>query len=124
VILFRCEIPGDLLNEGHYIISINVGIPGLRNLVYIDGALELTIYDLSFVDSGDERTALGGDSPAPKMDSAPGMSFFESSWSASRFSPSAIDRDTDRQVQRRSGVASIHIWVGFRDRYEDWFRTD
>ena len=43
----RCEIPGDLLNDGRYIISINVGIPGVKNLVYLDGALELTMHDHS-----------------------------------------------------------------------------
>jgi lipopolysaccharide transport system ATP-binding protein len=43
--LLRCEVPGNLLKPGRYSLSLNVGIPGVKNLVRLDGALQFTIHD-------------------------------------------------------------------------------
>jgi lipopolysaccharide transport system ATP-binding protein len=47
----RCEIPGHLLLPGRYVISVNAGMPGLKNLVYVENVLSLTV----------EQTAAIGD---------------------------------------------------------------
>jgi lipopolysaccharide transport system ATP-binding protein len=41
----RCAVPGALLNVGRYLISLNAGIPYVRNLAYADAVLEITVHD-------------------------------------------------------------------------------
>lgn len=41
----RCEIPANLLNSGTYLISINAGIPNIKNLVFLEGVLTLDVED-------------------------------------------------------------------------------
>jgi lipopolysaccharide transport system ATP-binding protein len=43
--LIRCEVPGDLLKPGRYSLSLNAGIPGIKNLVRLDGVLQFSIND-------------------------------------------------------------------------------
>lgn len=43
----RCLIPGNLLSPGRYILSINAGIPGQRNLAYLEGALAFNVEDFT-----------------------------------------------------------------------------
>jgi lipopolysaccharide transport system ATP-binding protein len=43
--LIRCEVPGDLLKPGRYSLSLNAGIPGIKNLVRLDGVLQFSIDD-------------------------------------------------------------------------------
>jgi lipopolysaccharide transport system ATP-binding protein len=43
----RCEIPGELLNAGRYVLSLNAGIPNVKNLAFLDGILEITVHDRS-----------------------------------------------------------------------------
>lgn len=43
----RCVIPGNLLSPGRYILSLNAGIPGQRNLAYLEGALALNVEDFT-----------------------------------------------------------------------------
>jgi lipopolysaccharide transport system ATP-binding protein len=43
--VMRCEIPGELLMPGRYIISVNAGIPDVKNLVYIPGLLAFDVED-------------------------------------------------------------------------------
>jgi lipopolysaccharide transport system ATP-binding protein len=45
----RCEVPGNLLLFGHYTLSINAGIPGVKNLLYLENALSLTIEQMEVV---------------------------------------------------------------------------
>jgi lipopolysaccharide transport system ATP-binding protein len=56
----RCTIPPDLLRPGQCVISINVGMPGLKNLVFVDGALTVDVEDttLSGATAGDPRDGL------------------------------------------------------------------
>jgi lipopolysaccharide transport system ATP-binding protein len=39
----RCEVPGHLLLPGHYTVSVNAGMPGLKNLLWIENVLSLTL---------------------------------------------------------------------------------
>jgi lipopolysaccharide transport system ATP-binding protein len=41
----RCEVPGDLLKPGRYSLSLNVGMPGIKNLVRLDGVLQFSVHD-------------------------------------------------------------------------------
>src|SRR2546430_110412 len=41
----RCEVPGDLLKPGRYSLSLNAGMPGIKNLVRLDGALHFSVDD-------------------------------------------------------------------------------
>jgi lipopolysaccharide transport system ATP-binding protein len=43
--LIRCEVPGDLLKPGRYSLSLNAGIPGIKNLVRLDGVLQFSVED-------------------------------------------------------------------------------
>jgi lipopolysaccharide transport system ATP-binding protein len=43
--VLRCELPGNLLKPGRYSLSLNVGMPGVKNLVRLDGALQFSVYD-------------------------------------------------------------------------------
>lgn len=45
--LIRCEVPGKLLNQGRYSLSLNAGVPGVKNLAYVEGALQFTVHDHS-----------------------------------------------------------------------------
>jgi lipopolysaccharide transport system ATP-binding protein len=54
----RCEIPGNLLNSGNYYLSINAGMPYVKNLAWIENIMLLKIEDTSvgsqrFVDKRD-----------------------------------------------------------------------
>ena len=39
----RCEIPGHLLLPGQYLISVGAGMPGVKQLAWVDNALTLTV---------------------------------------------------------------------------------
>jgi lipopolysaccharide transport system ATP-binding protein len=39
----RCEIPGELLLPGRYILSFNAGMPGIKNLLYVENLLTFTV---------------------------------------------------------------------------------
>jgi lipopolysaccharide transport system ATP-binding protein len=41
----RCEVPGDLLKPGRYSVSLNAGMPGIKNLVRLDGVLQFSVHD-------------------------------------------------------------------------------
>ena len=41
----RCEVPGNVLKPGRYSLSFNAGMPGVKNLVRLDGALQFTVHD-------------------------------------------------------------------------------
>jgi lipopolysaccharide transport system ATP-binding protein len=43
--IVRCEVPGDLLKPGRYSLSLNAGMPGIKNLVRLDGALQFSVED-------------------------------------------------------------------------------
>jgi homopolymeric O-antigen transport system ATP-binding protein len=43
--LIRCEVPGDLLKPGRYSLSLNAGIPGIKNLARLDGVLQFSVDD-------------------------------------------------------------------------------
>jgi lipopolysaccharide transport system ATP-binding protein len=47
----RCVVPGRLLNPGRFVISVNAGIVGAKNLVKVDGALFFDINELGAVGS-------------------------------------------------------------------------
>jgi lipopolysaccharide transport system ATP-binding protein len=43
--MLRCELPGNLLKPGRYSLSLNVGMPGIKNLVRLDGVLQFSVQD-------------------------------------------------------------------------------
>jgi lipopolysaccharide transport system ATP-binding protein len=43
--LLGCEVPAQLLKPGRYSLSINIGMPGLKNLARLEGALQFSILD-------------------------------------------------------------------------------
>jgi lipopolysaccharide transport system ATP-binding protein len=43
--ILRCEVPGDLLKPGRYSLSLNAGMPGIKNLVRLDGVLQFSVQD-------------------------------------------------------------------------------
>lgn len=47
----QCEIPGNLLNPGRYLVSINAGVPNVKNLAFIEGILPLNIEDTGAIGS-------------------------------------------------------------------------
>ncbi len=47
----RCEVPGDLLNTDRYLLSLNAGLPNVRNLAYAEGVLSFDIEDAGAVGS-------------------------------------------------------------------------
>ena len=47
----KCEISAYLLNPGSYILSINAGIPNIKNLAFLEGVLTLNIEDTGAVGS-------------------------------------------------------------------------
>jgi len=48
----RCEIPGHLLLPGRYVVSVNAGMPGLKNLVWVENVLSLTIEQTGAIAEG------------------------------------------------------------------------
>ncbi len=57
--LARCKIPGHLLSPGRYIISINVGIVNVKNLVRLDSVLVFDVEDTGGAGSVYGRERLG-----------------------------------------------------------------
>jgi lipopolysaccharide transport system ATP-binding protein len=49
--IVSCQIPADLLNPGNYIISINAGMPNIKNLAFLEGVLVFSIEDTGAVGS-------------------------------------------------------------------------
>jgi lipopolysaccharide transport system ATP-binding protein len=49
--IMTCEVPANLLNPGRYLVSINAGIPNIRNLAFLEGVLRLNIEDTGAVGS-------------------------------------------------------------------------
>jgi hypothetical protein len=47
----RCVVPGRLLNPGRFVISVNAGIRGAKNLAKIDGAVAFDITEVGAVGS-------------------------------------------------------------------------
>jgi lipopolysaccharide transport system ATP-binding protein len=47
----RCKIPANLLNPGRYILTINAGLPGIKNLARIENVLSFDIEDTGAVGS-------------------------------------------------------------------------
>jgi lipopolysaccharide transport system ATP-binding protein len=47
----RCTLPGKLLSPGRYVISVNAGEPGSRNLAFAEAALNIEIVDTGAVGS-------------------------------------------------------------------------
>ncbi len=47
----RCVIPGDLLSPGQYVLSINAGMPNVKNLVFLENILTIDIRRTSLVGS-------------------------------------------------------------------------
>lgn len=45
----RCEIPGYLLNPGGYILTVNVGMPNIKNLALLEGLLSFRVEDTGAV---------------------------------------------------------------------------
>ena len=43
----RCEIPAHLLSPGCYLVSINAGIPNVKNLVFVENIVEIEIEEMS-----------------------------------------------------------------------------
>ncbi len=43
----RCEVPAELLKPGRYSLSLNAGLPGIKNLARLDGALQFSVDDPS-----------------------------------------------------------------------------
>ncbi len=41
----RCAVPGHLLNAGSYVVSVNAGIPNVKNLAFIEAAVTFSIED-------------------------------------------------------------------------------
>jgi lipopolysaccharide transport system ATP-binding protein len=61
-----CRVPGHLLNPGRYNVSIIGGMPNVRNLIYLDGALSFDIQDTGAV--GSELLAERHGAFRPKLD--------------------------------------------------------
>lgn len=40
----RCRVPGGYLNSGDYVLSVNAGIPGERNLIFRESVLRFTLH--------------------------------------------------------------------------------
>jgi lipopolysaccharide transport system ATP-binding protein len=46
-----CQIPGNLLNTGHYSLEVNAGVPLIKNLACLEGVLTFQIVDTGAVGS-------------------------------------------------------------------------
>jgi lipopolysaccharide transport system ATP-binding protein len=55
----KCQIPGNILNSGRFLISINAGIPGLKNLAKIENILSLEIEDMKGLNAGLGKKRIG-----------------------------------------------------------------
>jgi len=55
----RCELPPQLLNPGRYVVSVNAGMPHIKNLAFLEGALAFTIEDTGAVGSHMDSKRLG-----------------------------------------------------------------
>jgi len=64
--LMRCELPGDLLKPGRYTLSVNGGIPGVKNLIRLDGVLQFAIHDHGSPGAGMDLPRLGVIRPKAK----------------------------------------------------------
>jgi lipopolysaccharide transport system ATP-binding protein len=62
----RCEVPGDLLKPGRYSLSLNAGIPGIKNLVRLDGALQFAVNDAALPGAAMNLPRLGVIRPRTK----------------------------------------------------------
>jgi homopolymeric O-antigen transport system ATP-binding protein len=49
VFAIRCDVPGDLLNAGRYLLSINAGVPNVTNLAFMEDVLIFEIEDTRVV---------------------------------------------------------------------------
>jgi lipopolysaccharide transport system ATP-binding protein len=47
----KCEIPGNFLNTGSYVLSVNAGMPGIKNLVFLEAILSFDVEDAAGVGS-------------------------------------------------------------------------
>jgi lipopolysaccharide transport system ATP-binding protein len=45
--MIRCEVPAELLKPGRYSLSLNAGMPGIKNLARLDGVLQFSVDDPS-----------------------------------------------------------------------------
>jgi hypothetical protein len=68
----RCHVPGNLLNPGNVLLSLNAGIPGTRNLARLRGALTLTVEDTGAAGSYMFRSRRGVVRPRLQWDQADG----------------------------------------------------
>src|ERR1700736_2395821 len=64
--VLRCEVPGDLLKPGRYSLSLNVGMPGVKNLVRLDGVLQFSVHDHSLPGAAMNLQRLGVVRPKTK----------------------------------------------------------
>ena len=64
--VIRCEVPGDLLKPGRYSLSLNAGIPGIKNLVRLDGVLQFSIDDPALAGAAMNLPRLGVIRPKTK----------------------------------------------------------
>lgn len=64
--IIRCEVPGDLLKPGRYSLSLNAGMPGIKNLIYLEGALQFTVHDHSLPGAAMNLPRLGVIRPKTK----------------------------------------------------------
>jgi lipopolysaccharide transport system ATP-binding protein len=46
-----CEVPGDLLNAGRYLLTVNAGVPRIKNFLFMEGVLVLDVADTGAVGS-------------------------------------------------------------------------
>src|ERR1700730_5105846 len=64
--IVRCEVPGDLLKPGRYSLSLNAGMPGVKNLVRLDGALQFSVEDAALPGAAMNLPRLGVIRPKTK----------------------------------------------------------
>jgi hypothetical protein len=67
--LLRCELPGDLLKPGRYSLSLNAGMPGIKNLARLDGVLQFSVEDNSLPGAAMNLPRLGVIRPKAKWTS-------------------------------------------------------
>ena len=51
IFISRCKIPANLFNPGRYVLSVNAGLPGVKNLARLDNVLSFDIEDTGAVGS-------------------------------------------------------------------------
>jgi lipopolysaccharide transport system ATP-binding protein len=64
--ILRCEVPGDLLKPGRYSLSLNAGLPGIKNLIRLDGVLQFSVQDHALPDAAMNMPRLGVIRPKAK----------------------------------------------------------